>query len=319
MKFDIEHNLGIAPDPRSEEEKAKDFKHDVPAEGVIVDWVEKTPDQWKHYTPREQDGSLSCCGQASAKAYEILTGVVMSAHPPYRSRANFPDGGMYLQDVGNVWKKVGSTKESLDISQWINESKMNLPISVATSSKIAAYKFPINDKSIDEVAGIIELYKHCILIVHCNKSEWTDIPEYNGGAFDFGHCICAVDYMLHDGKKVLLIEDSTGHFNSLKPKKEGQRLITEDFFVKRFDGAMYFVLEVPPPPFQFTLTLRIGANGNEVIMLQKVLNQQGSILVVDGKFGPSTFKAVTSFQALHHLTADGVVGPMTRAELNKLV
>ncbi len=311
--------MGLAPDPRSEVAKAKDFQHSDIAGDIMLNWVEKPQNQWKKYTPREQDGSLSCCGQASAKAVEILNKTIMSAHPIYRSRSNFPAGGMYLQDVGEIWKKIGSTTEALDPSQFEGETQMNRPLAVLTPTKTNGYVF-VNPKSIDKIAEAIELYKHCILIVHCAKSEWIDVPVYNGNpnTVDFGHCICAVDYFLKDGKKVILIEDSTGHFNSIAPDKVGQRLITEDFLVKRFAGALYLTATIP---YVFTKTLKFGMNNADVTELQKKLKVLGyfpSTQAITSYFGTITLASVKKFQAANNLVPDGIVGSKTNEALNKV-
>lgn len=73
------------------------------------------------------------------------------------------------------------------------------------------------------------------------------------------------------------------------------------------------------PKFQFTLLLKLGSSGNEVMELQKLLNgaPYNSGLVVDGKFGPKTKAALIKFQLANGLVGDGIVGPMTRAVLNK--
>ncbi len=305
----MDYTNGIAPDPRSEEEKAKDYQHKDVAGAILINWIEKPPTAWKKYIPREQDGSLSCCGQASAKAIEILLGDVMSAHPPYRSRANFPDGGMYLQNIGEVWKNVGSTTELLDPSQSQNETTMNRDIAVSTPTKAGGYAFP-KPKNIDEIAEAIELHGHCILIFHCSKTEWTATPFYNGATIDFGHCICAIDYFLKDGAKTLLIEDSTGHFSTLDGK--GQRLITENFLNNRCDGAIYLTLEKPIVPFKFLKDLKLGMTNSDVKELQKRLG-----VIQTGFFGPLTFQAVKKFQSLNSLPTTGFCGPLTRAVLNK--
>ena len=308
--MDDELKSGVIKDPRSEEEKARDYKHSDLAGAIVVNWMEKLRDEWKKYKSRYQDGSLSCVAQSVAKAVEVMTDKVMSAHPPYRSRSNYPEGGMYLKNLGEVGKKIGTTTELLDISQWQNETQMNRDITVPTPTKIGGYLFP-NFKSIDEIAQAIEVSEHCILIFHCNKDEWIDIPVFNGKEIDFGHCVCAVDYFIHEGKKVLLIEDSTGHQTSLSPDKNGQRLITEDFLSKRCSGAMYLTLGTPIPPYVFTKTLRYGMRGEDVRQLQKKLG-----ITADGIFGKNTQSAVIAFQKLHGLTPDGICGKNTNKILN---
>ncbi|MCL6453539.1 MAG: peptidoglycan-binding protein [Alicyclobacillus sp.] len=58
-------------------------------------------------------------------------------------------------------------------------------------------------------------------------------------------------------------------------------------------------------------TIQRGATGAAVVKLQKLLNQHGAKLKVDGIFGPATQAAVRNFQGAHHLTMDGIVGPQT--------
>lgn len=58
-------------------------------------------------------------------------------------------------------------------------------------------------------------------------------------------------------------------------------------------------------------TLRSGATGNFVYLLQYILLQNGYSLSVDGIFGANTQRAVTEFQSANGLNADGIVGPDT--------
>jgi peptidoglycan hydrolase-like protein with peptidoglycan-binding domain len=61
--------------------------------------------------------------------------------------------------------------------------------------------------------------------------------------------------------------------------------------------------------------LRAGASGPDVRELQKALRKAGFSVKVDGRFGPSTVRAVKRFQRAAHLTASGTVGRKTIAAL----
>ena len=59
-------------------------------------------------------------------------------------------------------------------------------------------------------------------------------------------------------------------------------------------------------------TLEYGASGNEVKVLQQLLQSSGHDPgSIDGKFGPNTRNAVTKFQEANGLVMDGKVGPKT--------
>lgn len=299
---------GLAPDIRTEEQKAKDYSHSDLAGAIILNWKEKTQNEWKHYTSREQNGSSSCVGQSAAKALETFLNEVESAHPIYRSRNNFPATGMWLQDLGRILKNIGTTTEALDISQWQNEQTMNRDITVPTPIKVAGYFFP-NPKIIDEIAEAIEQSGHCILIFHANRAEWTSKPLFNGAISDFGHAICAIDYFMQGSEKCLLIEDSTGHFSSLD--KEGHRIITETYLKSRCDGAMYIIKNLPTK-FIFTKTLRFGSPYHfDVKMLQTRLG-----ITVDGYWGNKTDLAFRKWQKDNGLVVDGICGIKSREKLN---
>lgn len=58
-----------------------------------------------------------------------------------------------------------------------------------------------------------------------------------------------------------------------------------------------------------------GASGPAVTLCQRLLNELGAALAVDGAFGAETLAAVEWFQRTHSLTVDGVCGPLTWAAL----
>ncbi|MEN9852372.1 MAG: trimeric autotransporter adhesin [Candidatus Parcubacteria bacterium] len=81
--------------------------------------------------------------------------------------------------------------------------------------------------------------------------------------------------------------------------------------------------------YVFTKTLKRGSTGAEVMNLQKVLNLDTATQVAASgagsagnetmTFGPATYAAVVKFQALKSVSpTSGLVGPLTRAELNKV-
>jgi len=61
--------------------------------------------------------------------------------------------------------------------------------------------------------------------------------------------------------------------------------------------------------------LAYGSRGEDVKLVQKLLNQHGYNLKVDGIFGPKTLAAVKDFQKKNGLKVDGIVGPKTLAKL----
>lgn len=70
-----------------------------------------------------------------------------------------------------------------------------------------------------------------------------------------------------------------------------------------------------PPVTAKRPTLRSGARGEDVKVLQRLLRENGYLLDIDGKFGPQTRGAVESYQGKMGLQRDGIVGPMTWAAL----
>jgi hypothetical protein len=58
-------------------------------------------------------------------------------------------------------------------------------------------------------------------------------------------------------------------------------------------------------------TLRAGADGDEVVQAQELLNAAGAHLPVGGFFGAQTARAVGAFQARHRLTVNEALDPAT--------
>ncbi len=91
-------------------------------------------------------------------------------------------------------------------------------------------------------------------------------------------------------------------------------------------GSSFFDLDVAQPEELLALraapptlarraivapTLHAGADGDEIVQAQELLNAAGAHLPVGGFFGAETARAVASFQARHRLQPNGVLGPAT--------
>ena len=69
----------------------------------------------------------------------------------------------------------------------------------------------------------------------------------------------------------------------------------------------------------FAGTLSSGSTSSDVTALQTLLTEQGFYAgPITGHFGLLTSTAVEKFQKAHGITANGIVGPLTRKALNNL-
>lgn len=240
---------------------------------------------------------------------------------------------MWLQDVGNVAKKIGTTLEKNIPSQRLTDAQIDAHsgkmdgIPDTEIFKVYGYAFLRND-NIDAIAEKIAQGKPVVFTFHTNSEEWTDVPTYLGDKATFGHCVCGTDYTLYKGEKAIVVDESWGkgitQFND-------KRVITESFLKARCTGAMYF-LEKPlvdpiKPIHTFNTNLVYGMNGIEVEWLQKILVHQGLLkpIFITGKFRNNTLQAVIKFQEKY---ADKILKPLgltkgtgrvlesTRKELN---
>lgn len=61
--------------------------------------------------------------------------------------------------------------------------------------------------------------------------------------------------------------------------------------------------------------IKRGSKGDDVVILQHLLNVEGYKVTIDGDFGQRTETAVKMFQQAHNLEQDGIVGAKTWAAL----
>ena len=336
---------GALIDVRPEEEKENDYHFgEIVAAANPVSWVEKPQSAWRKFPIFNQDGSGSCVAQTLAKLLGILYWlknqlyVHFSATHIYQRRSNKPSGGMAGVDAFNIARK-GVTLEELVPSQNMADPQMDgaeIPQykqDVGSVFKIGNYvSLPIKD--IDTIASVIQTTNKAVMVWFYFKSdEWSDVPtvkypDLNLYAGDTNrHSVTAVDFVLYQGKKALIIEDSWGQFFGLN----GQRVITEDFFRARNWFAAYpinfaFDDQTQPQPqpvpvkpkYAFTKPLVFilwdnaknqpanmalhESQKTDVVALQNILKYEGhfpSNVTSTGYYGSITAKAVYAFQVAH--------------------
>lgn len=325
---------GALPDPRSTEDKLKDFKFkEVVATANPVSWQEKKPDQWRRFPIFNQNSSGSCVAQTSAKEMGILRWlkdgiyVHFSATDIYQKRINKPSAGMVAYDARSIISKSGATLELLTPSQNMSDEQMdavaiaNYKRQIGDVFKVSNYvELPAGD--IETVASTIQTTSKGVMVWFWFKSsEWTDYPKATSNVnFNTAlhHSVTAVDYCLINGKKHIIIEDSWGPNFGLT----GQRAISEDFFKKRNYYASYltqFKFDdpvdpiTPKPSFVFKKLLKFGMENKDVAALQDALRYFGHFptnINPSNYYGAVTAKAVLEWQKKNN------VAPM--AELTEL-
>lgn len=342
-KFNIdESDLGIIDDPRSLEERRKDYRAEELFEFAPIDWKEKPESEWRKYPEFNQDGSSSCLAQAEAKCLGIENALeeekfnAHSAKDIYLLRKNYSDKGMYFMDALRIGHKVGACLEQQMPSQKLNETDMNLQVERTPSMKMVAnilrggnylFLFP----NIERIASVIEPYgKPVILGVEFGSYEWMKkVPKIKGTHTPYRHGIVGIEALIYKGKKAILIDDSARPDSGF----EGRRILTEDWFKEdriMFAGYHQFLANEgfkKKPKHFFQRDLYYGLRkDSDVMKLQECLSYLKmfpSNINFTGNFYGITLKAVQTFQTTYGIAKPsqlgfGRCGPKTRGKLNQL-
>lgn len=333
-------NYKGAQDLRSPEEKALDFlQTEFVAAAAPVEWKEKKDHEWRSFPVLNQFFTFKCVAFTVAKLaminFWLKTQELLHFSPNsiYDYRVNKPQGGMVGDDAFKIWKERGISLEAVCKSAQVQESD---PFTLSLFAKEVAKGFRLGEyitipnQDFDRVASTIQTTGKGVMVwFYFTSREWSrDIPRVQDALDNpyvdkaSRHSVTAVDFGLKNGVEYIRIEDSA-HFGG-----KNIRYITREFF-----GARNFLIkypmhfnyeegELPPALPKLTKTLRFGMTDPEVNVLQQVLQKQGLFpanVTTTNNFGSVTLKGVKDFQKRKGLSADGVVGPLTRAELNKLI
>lgn len=80
-------------------------------------------------------------------------------------------------------------------------------------------------------------------------------------------------------------------------------------------NGLYKELGIDAVAVDYSTVVTLGSKGQDVTRLQKLLNEKGYKVAIDGDCGQITFRAIVTFQRDNKLVADGICGPMTWSKL----
>lgn len=315
--------LGVAIDPRTKDEKSRDWSSDEVAMSSPIQWIEKKPSEWKFFSRRDQNGSSSCMGQSGVKMLGIEnveeenTYVELSAKPIYFHRENKPGLGMWQQNCLSLLCKPLACLESQLPSQKMHEAEINAEYVVSPEEADIAEKYRAGGYAfipldIDKVAQIVSQKKGVQIIIFFTADEYwngTNRPKVLHPKLKkeddeaLRHGVCVTDYTLYKGQKALVFEDS-----AVLNGETGQRVITEDFFKTRCYGAGYLLAlsndhsVIEKPHYHFYKAMTFGMRNLDVKALQDILKYEGffdSGIPSTGYFGSITAQALKDWQISH--------------------
>ena len=316
---------GIVEDPRSVEEKQQDWQHEEIASSAIPNWEEREP---KKFPIFNQNGSSACVAFATAKILgidEVVEGrdfIHLSPRDIYTMRQN-KGGGMWLPNALDIAKNHGACTELKMPSEALHEVEMNNTsdrteecVTEALNYRSKGYlELP---KDIDSIASVIHQGKSVLLGFRFDYDEWTDFPTINPNSNNScGHGVAAVDAVLKDGKKYIVIDDSWSPTYGIF----GQRYISEEFLKEKCFYAGYTLNLIFETKHIFKTQMHFGDKNDEVKFLQDFLKTKGLFPVnrqSSGLFGAITKSAVKKFQSANGLKIDGWVGIKTLEVINKI-
>lgn len=327
------------PDPRDYQ-----WGRDVGMSAIPFDWqmgydveheISQVLGQSFQLPVKNQNGSSSCGGQAWAYYGQVLD--TLTDKVTEEKSAKF----IYAQTHIGVGGSGGNDNCNVCINKgWGNEAdtpsyEAHLPPSEAFMIQDGdispvAYQNALKDRglayanvfdrNVENIATAVRDNHGCILgLTGSNNGTWrTAFPQPPiNFPNSWNHWLYVGKVKMIDGKKYFGVLNSWGS----DVGEQGWQWLSEEYITIFILGypviwsiwTMVAKSDVIVPVYVFTKTLRIGDRNSDVKMLQIKLG-----LIADGYFGKMTKAGVVLFQKAHGLVADGIVGPNTNKELNKL-
>lgn len=205
---------GAVRDP----EDLRDFKAEQVFGAVTVDFTKGGNRYQKIKKWREQWSSLSCTGQGTAYIKDIIDGYPDDAASArsiysfvylYGGGANIRDAVLRVLNPGVAHQSQAPDPDHASEQDYRKNDDIILS---ELNNGLEKNAFVLPDKSIDYVAWGIENYGGVVFGLEGNNAGWANLseprPPGQGETIDWGHCLGAVDYHLHDGVKCIICASS---------------------------------------------------------------------------------------------------------------
>ena len=236
-----------------------------------------------------------------------------------REPSEYQGQGRYLRDIlkaalnyGNVLYPAFPREYEVTSAQWEVRNQQDALRKAAAPYKIKAYAKLANANEVKQaiMSGMGVIFSAACSHLKANAKGILPMNEPNYGH----HCMAIIGWDdNYEGNAYAYCPQSWGTGFGLN----GFCYVSWTDIFRDYDvWAMTFAEATDPTKPYIRRTLRNGMEGDDVKELQTLLGKNGYSIVPDGVFGSNTEEAVRKYQATRNLTADGVVGPKTWAELD---
>jgi hypothetical protein len=308
----MKYYTGVAKDPRTKEEKKKDWNaKELLGFAPVVEWKEKK--EWKSFTPRNQKSTSSCVPQSISKILEVNekkeTGktIVFSASKPYADRTNEGEGSYLYEMLKYAVEGKYTTEDNIQSQNLNSDNEMSEKArnwserDTKIGLKYSGKSYLLIDLNMDTIAYWVSQGYGVSALFYFNSKEWSPkYPVIKDKSLTRDRALChavsVVDFGLISKKKFLKIEDSA-HFGG-----RVERWISEDFFKRCFGAGFIFDKPNEEPisiPHEFTKIMTFGQTSTEIKFLQERLKVEGYFplnIPSSGFFGEITRQAVEKYQ-----------------------
>jgi hypothetical protein len=291
---------------------------------------------------KDQNGSSSCGGQAWSYYGQVLDFFIDKVSQ--EKSAKF----IYAQTVAPGGGSAGRTNCELCVKQgWGNEldcssyesgtaptegfmTRINDITALARENALKDKAFSYANVALDAdliAQAVRDNHGLIIGITGKNNGTWTSATPTHPDNWDntWNHWVYVGKCKTSNGKKYFGLLNSWGKDVGV----DGWQWISEDYINARCNGYPFIwnlwtmvakqndaTMVVP-----LTKLLKYGMTDSEVKILQVLLKKSGEFPNINTThyFGSITLNAVKAFQKKYGLKPDGIVGPLTRDVINKLI